>query len=410
MPIKTSGQLAFTEIVAEFPDNAPHSMNEFYRGGGKVPDSSSNTNIPTSGAISFNNFYGTANRVIREITISTNQQNYVFDPSKISAYNAGSTDAIININEGVYIWSDSNVQGALIVSGWASGDTVKVVNKGFIIGKGGEGGPASRAPTGNISSQGGTVGGPAIKVIGNVPITVNTSWPTSYVAGGGGGGASSYYGGLFSAGGGGAGGGKGGNITDSANPGANRIGGAGGVLGAVGAGGPGDNDLYNSGAGGGRILPGVGGQASLSTTEGRSVGGGAGGTGAWSDGRNYAAQVPNGQGAAGGAGGGWGALGTPGWFSNNNQLSNFMPSYGNGGSADAIGGYPSGCTVDLNTGVVTVTRPVTGWFTNQSGGIFGFTLGGYAVALGGGTFSLELSNSRPGGIYAGFYGAIGFQV
>jgi hypothetical protein len=33
MAIKSSGQLSFTEIVAEFSDTAPHSMSEFYRGG-----------------------------------------------------------------------------------------------------------------------------------------------------------------------------------------------------------------------------------------------------------------------------------------------------------------------------------------------------------------------------------------
>lgn len=56
MAIKSSGQLSFTEIVAEFPDTTPHSMSEFYRGAGKVGDN--NLNIPTSGTISFSNFYG----------------------------------------------------------------------------------------------------------------------------------------------------------------------------------------------------------------------------------------------------------------------------------------------------------------------------------------------------------------
>jgi hypothetical protein len=55
MPIKSSGQLSFTEIVAEFADTAPHSMSEFYSGGGIV--GTNNLNIPSSGPISFSNFY-----------------------------------------------------------------------------------------------------------------------------------------------------------------------------------------------------------------------------------------------------------------------------------------------------------------------------------------------------------------
>lgn len=412
MAIKSSGQLAFTEIVAEFPDTAPHSMSEFYRGGGKVPDA--NINIPTSGAISFSNFYGATNRVTVELTISSNQQNYQLSPGNFSGYSAGITDAIVYVNEGVYIWSNSNSTAAITISGWTNGDTVKIINKGLILGKGGDGGDAVRAAGG--SSNFGTAGGPAIRVIGTYLIGVDTSWPTAYVAGGGGGGASSFFG-TFSGGGGGAGGGKGGNVVETNNTASNKTGGAGGALGQSGLAGAGDNDLYNAGAGGGRIIPGVGGQASLSTTDGLSRGGGAGGTGAWSDARNYASQVPNGQGTAGGAGGGWGGLGSPGWVMFTNQLSAWMPSYGNGGSAGAIpagpeagnGGYPAGCSVNLNTGVVTVTRPETYYYTNATGGIFGFSAGGYAVQTQGGPFQILLSNSsgRPGGIYAGFYGSIG---
>lgn len=394
MAIKSSGQLAFTEIVAEFPDTPPHSMSEFYRGGGKVPDA--NTNIPTSGQISFSNFYGATNRVVAEITISSNQQNYVFNPQKLASYSAGITDAVIYINEGVYIWSDSTFSPALTISGWNNNDTVKVVNKGFIIGKGGQGADMTYNNTsGGTAYSVGTNGGPAIKVIGSLLTAYDNTWPTAYIAGGGGGGAAMYVAGLYACGGGGAGGGRGGNVVVTNQTNQNKTGGAGGGLGLPGSAGAGDNDIYNAGAGGGRILPGVGGQASLSTIDGLSRGGGSGGTGSWVDARNYPGFAPNGLGSSGGAGGGWGAPGTPSWIFVSNQLSAWMPSYGNGGSSNEWAGIPSGLSIEITTvdgnltSTITNNRPhVVDWYQNQFGMIVGFSDGGYAIELGGGGISL----------------------
>lgn len=61
MAIKTSGPLSITDIVAEFGGDPPHSLNEYYRGGGLVPESPVNANVPTSGAISIEDFYGSTN-------------------------------------------------------------------------------------------------------------------------------------------------------------------------------------------------------------------------------------------------------------------------------------------------------------------------------------------------------------
>ena len=59
MAVKTTGSLSLTtDIVGEFADTAPHSLTEFYRGAGKVPDVADNSNVPTSGAISMTDFYG----------------------------------------------------------------------------------------------------------------------------------------------------------------------------------------------------------------------------------------------------------------------------------------------------------------------------------------------------------------
>ena len=57
MAIKSSGDISFDEIVAEFGGTAPHAINEYYRGGAEVGDTAANSGIPTAGAISLSNFY-----------------------------------------------------------------------------------------------------------------------------------------------------------------------------------------------------------------------------------------------------------------------------------------------------------------------------------------------------------------
>ena len=58
MALQTSGQIAVQDLSTEFGGNAPHAMNEYYRGGGLVPDTGANSGIPTSGQVDLNDFYG----------------------------------------------------------------------------------------------------------------------------------------------------------------------------------------------------------------------------------------------------------------------------------------------------------------------------------------------------------------
>lgn len=61
MTIKTTGSLTFSEIVAEFGGTVPHGLGEYYKGGALVPSGVTDPNtIPSSGAITFNDFYGAA--------------------------------------------------------------------------------------------------------------------------------------------------------------------------------------------------------------------------------------------------------------------------------------------------------------------------------------------------------------
>lgn len=58
MALQASGTISISDIAAEFGGSAPHSLSEYYRGGGLVPDTGTNSGVPTSGAISLSDFYG----------------------------------------------------------------------------------------------------------------------------------------------------------------------------------------------------------------------------------------------------------------------------------------------------------------------------------------------------------------
>lgn len=61
MALQTSGAISLSQIAAEFGGTTPHSLSEYYAGGGLVPAGTSGTNgaVPSSGAISFSQFFGT---------------------------------------------------------------------------------------------------------------------------------------------------------------------------------------------------------------------------------------------------------------------------------------------------------------------------------------------------------------
>jgi len=58
MALPSSGQITMAQIQTEFGGSNPINLNEYYRGGSYVTDN--NTNVPTSGQITMNNFYGAA--------------------------------------------------------------------------------------------------------------------------------------------------------------------------------------------------------------------------------------------------------------------------------------------------------------------------------------------------------------
>ena len=207
--------------------------------------------LGTLGAASAKGFGLTAGagKVVANITIASNTANYVLNTAKVTGYVAGKTDVTLTINNGVFVSSASTGSYAFTVdNSWTSGDIVKVINNGIIIGDGGNGGNGGGG--GGAGSPGGS-GGPAILAQYAVAITNNNR-----VAGGGGGGGGGAGSAGFSLGGGGGGGGIGGG-NGGGGGGANENGspGDGGTLTSAGNGGsgvasPNPDDSPPSGSGG----------------------------------------------------------------------------------------------------------------------------------------------------------------
>lgn len=60
MTLASSGTITFAQIQTEFGGSNPIDLNEYYRGGTYVANTSGNSTIPTSGAIDLADFYSTS--------------------------------------------------------------------------------------------------------------------------------------------------------------------------------------------------------------------------------------------------------------------------------------------------------------------------------------------------------------
>lgn len=228
---------------------------------------------------------------------SANTKEAALDVSTISGYVRGQSDVVVTVNSGVYLWSDDPTKGGLRIFGGMAGDRITLINNGFVMGRGGDGGQrifgTPTAPT---------AGGPGM-IFDGLPVEVQNG-ASGYIGGGGGGGGGDNTSGGHPGGGGGAGGGNGGGYLL-----ANGTPGKGGAIGANGYDGPGYTTFGSTGVagggGGGRKFPDVGASGVYAemavVTEAAGLGGGGGGSGA------SAASITGA--VAGGGGGGWGAVG-----------------------------------------------------------------------------------------------------
>lgn len=287
----------------------------------------------SSGAISLSNFYGKQYRPQLSYTYSANTANASLNVTSISGYMAGLSDITITVNSGVYLYATSTGNAGLTLTGGSSGDTIKLVNNGYIMGQGGKGG--NGADTGTVTAP--VAGGTALSLGFALTLTNN-----SYIGGGGGGGGQN----TSVTGGGGAGGGAGGGSGGGAGGSPGSSGSTGSYYTTCSGGCFPITDYYGYGGGGGRIFPGTGGAGGV-VTPSSGVGGSGGGSGG-GGGAEYLGTAGGAGGSAGGAGsngeggggGGWGASG------------------GNGSGSGSVAGAAGGSAIKKNGN--TLTYAVTG--------------------------------------------------
>lgn len=198
-----------------------------------------------SGAISMSNGYGKSSQFA--FSIASNQTNANLATLGTNAGWDGTSKLVATINSGIYLSGNATGTAALTVSGSFPGG-VELINNGYIVGKGANGGSYNVG----YNSRGGAggTGGTAISVASAITITNNGI----IAAGGGGGGAGASntnsapkFGVIYVTGGGGGGGRS--SLINSA--GGNRSGGAGTINGPGGGGGPDSSGGQSSGSGGG---------------------------------------------------------------------------------------------------------------------------------------------------------------
>lgn len=278
--------------------------------------------------------------------ITTNTANYSVRAAALASGWDGQTplDATITVAAGIYVYATSNTSPAFEYTNLPRNSIVRLINNGYIMGKGGNGG----------SGTPGENGGNAIVLNSTELYITNNS--TGYIAGGGGGGAGPGGGGGAGGGNGGAyqtePGGTGGDVGQAGQPGGVQFSGGGGGAGGGGAGagfvfiqGIGSIPVGGTGGGGGRILPGTGG-----TGGGGTIGtGGAGGS----------SNQPGVTGEIGGGGGGWGANG-----GNSTQTTAGLLIGGLGGKAIETNGYDVNFTANTGTIYGSVSgSSITGTFS-----------------------------------------------
>ena len=249
--------ISFSDIMAEFgvTSSGPISFSAFYKDGDNVDSDAlvhPNT-IPSSGLIRFFDFYEAARLLEVEIGGVVQEANLLSLVNSALGITELKNPILVRIKSGAVFWSDSTSSYGAVTGAFPH--LVRVINKGVIMGKGGEGGSG-------ISGDGGA-GGHALRLDCSIDSWSNIEGGA--VAGGGGGGGSGRGADgtgnrrdgkettrVASGGGGGAGGGKGGTgFRDSAGGGAGSVGKAGGEGGQTSRVSDPNPNAHHGGGGGG---------------------------------------------------------------------------------------------------------------------------------------------------------------
>ena len=271
MALQSSGQISLADIAAEFGGSAPHAISEYYGAA---------AGIPSSGQISFSNFYGTSSA------------------SPIVA--TGGTVSTV----GNYKYHTFTSTGTFQITATASGSLSNTV-EALVVAGGGLGGFTYSSYGGGGGGAGGMVTGSFAATVTSYTCTVGAHYNNSYLT---------PSGGLATA----IRGGRGFNSGASAQTGGSGGGGSylyGGAAGTSGQGNAGGgNTAYATGGGGGGA-----GAAGFGTSGGNGS--------AWVNGTTYAGGGGGGESGSGGSGGG----------GNGNASATFYGGGGGGGFSRGIG-------------------------------------------------------------------------
>jgi hypothetical protein len=115
MALPITGKLTLGDIRDEFGGSNPVRISDYYRGGGIVPNTATNSDVPTSGTIKLSDFYGASNATLPNYVVlrATSQSN--------ACNNSGTTLTIYqrstSFNYTDLIYADAN-GNSLAVSGW----------------------------------------------------------------------------------------------------------------------------------------------------------------------------------------------------------------------------------------------------------------------------------------------------
>lgn len=131
MALQTSGAISIGDLRTEFGDTASSSLSEFYRGGSLVPNTASNTGVPTSGAIALSDFYGAS----QAVTISVGRSAGTVNEGDVFTFYATATTAItgtVNFSLGGTAtgggtdYSTSGASGSFTFSNSTTSNTVTI--------------------------------------------------------------------------------------------------------------------------------------------------------------------------------------------------------------------------------------------------------------------------------------------
>ena len=190
MTLQASGPISFSDLQVEYGGTPPLALNAYYRGGARVQNIAANANVPLSGTISLQNFYGQGNSTAINRTIAADENNFNFRAWALSQGWDGVSplDMTVTVNSGVYVSANSTSIFAIDTgTPFPTGSVLRLINNGFIVGMGGAAGTGR-----NFDGTGGNVGlaaGTALRAQFALQVTNNG---TIAGAGGGGGGGNGF--------------------------------------------------------------------------------------------------------------------------------------------------------------------------------------------------------------------------